>query len=187
MKWVVEFTVLSLVCSLFSGYAAFAQSATLPFTEDFEGATPLSQSFWTVTGTNDFRTQVTSADGPHGGTFHATMDVSVDGGTFSRNELTLTVDLASASNVVLSFWARGFDEESDGPPPFGFVGGADFDGVAISDDGLKWYEIADLRDPGNLSNSYSQITVNLDQEIFLRSIPVSFNSTFRIRFNQFDN
>ena len=81
MKRLVALTVLSLVCSVVSGYTAFAQSATLPFAEDFEGATPLSQSFWTVTGTNDFRTQVTSANGPHGGTFHVTMDDSVGGGS----------------------------------------------------------------------------------------------------------
>jgi hypothetical protein len=147
--------------------------------ETFESGT--LGSFWSVTGTNTFRTQVTTANTPHLGTRHLTMDSSVDG-TYSRNEATLTVNLAGRTGVVLSFWAKSFSEEPDGPPTIPFTGGADFDGVAISSNGTTWYEVQALR---SLTSSYVQYTVNLDAA--RATYGLTYNSTFKIRFNQYDN
>lgn len=154
--------------------------ATLPFVEDFE--TGSLAAYWEVTGTNEFRTQVTAGNAPHGGSFHLTMDDSVNGSLSSRNEVTLSIDLAGAQNVFLSFWAKEFSDEPDGPPPTPFVGGADFDGVAISENGTVWYELQQLR---SLSVTYNQLTVDLDAA--LAFFGLNYTSNFRIRFNQFDN
>ncbi|KPL11331.1 hypothetical protein AMJ85_03850 [candidate division BRC1 bacterium SM23_51] len=166
---------------LFAVAVSSAASASIPFTEDFEGGAPLA-SYWQITGTNEYRTTVTTANGPHGGSYHLTMDDSVDASLSSRNELTLTIDLAVYENVVLTFWAREFGDEPNGPPPTPFTGGADFDGVAISEDGVEWYEVQDLR---ALGSSYQQLTVDLDAAIATHGL--SYNSAFKIRFNQYDN
>jgi len=147
------------------------------FVEDFEGAA--LGAWWTVTGTNAYRTQSTTANTPRAGAKHLTMDC-VSG--LSRNEATLSVNLAGRTGVSLTFWAKEFSDEANGPPASPFVGGADFDGVAISVDGTNWYEVQDLR---NLSSSYTQLTVNLDAALAARGL--SYTSNFKIRFNQYDD
>jgi subtilisin family serine protease len=151
------------------------------FTEDFESGT--LGSHWTVTGTEQYQTQVTTNYGPHGGTCHVTLGDTADGTRFSRNELTLSLNLADCEDVVLSFWARSYLDEPHGPPAIPFTGGADFDGVAISEDGMLWYEIQGLR--SEISETYSLFSVDLDAAI--ATYGLSYNSTFRIRFNQYDN
>ena len=155
-------------------------AARMPFLEDFESGQPLA-ACWSVTGTNQYRTQVTTANTPHAGTRHLTMDSSVNQ-NFSRNELTLTIDLADCCNVQLSFWAREYGDEPHGPPTTPFVDGADFDGVAISEDGTTWYEAQPLR---TLTATYQQLTVDLDAAIAQHGL--TYNGTFRIRFNQYDD
>ncbi|MEY3898118.1 MAG: hypothetical protein RLZZ214_3639, partial [Verrucomicrobiota bacterium] len=146
------------------------------YSENFE-TVPLASS-WTFTGTNDYRTQVTTSNTPHGGTRHLTMDSSGYG--FSRNEATWTVDLAGIRNVTLKFWAKEFADLPDGPPSSPFIDGANFDGVAISVDGTKWYEVQALR---SLTSTWTQYTVNLDTAI--ASLGLAYNSAFKIRFNQY--
>ena len=155
------------------------------FSENFENAT-LDAARWTVTGTSTLRTQVTTAYAPHGGTRHLTMD-STANGTYARNEATLTLDLSGQTGVRLSFWAKGFLEEANGPPASPFVGGADFDGVAISADGTNWYEVQPLRSTGSpaLTDAWTQFVVYLDPVLAARGL--ALNSTFKIRFNQYDN
>lgn len=151
---------------------------SMPFSDDFESGS--LQSHWQVTGTGHFRSQVTGQNTPRG-RGHLTMD-NTGNGVNSRNEVTLGIDLAGYSNVVLRFWAKQFGDEPDGPPPAPFIGGADFDGVAISADGTQWYEVQSLRGlPGN----YSEFRVDLDDAI--ARFGLSYNEHFRIRFNEFDN
>ncbi|MBI5770411.1 MAG: M36 family metallopeptidase [Verrucomicrobia bacterium] len=155
------------------------------FTEDFESGT-LDSSKWTVSGTGTFRTQVTTANAPHGGTRHLTMDSTTDLSS-SRNEATLTLNLAGEHGVRLVFWAKGFGEEPSGPPASPFTSGADFDGVAISADGVNWYEVQPLRASASppLLDTWSKYVVDLDPLLAARGL--TFNSTFKIRFNQYDN
>jgi hypothetical protein len=133
-----------------------------------------------VTGTFNFRTQVTAANGPNGGSYHVVMDASTSG-TFSRNEMTLMVDLAGASSVELRFFARDWGEEphTTSSP---FTGGADFDGLAISEDGTTWYEVLSFTP---LGATYAEQVVDLDAAAAANGL--SYNGAFRIRFNQYDN
>jgi len=156
--------------------------ATLPFSENFEAGLPL-QSYWRISGTNTYRTQVTDAYEPFGGTKHLTMDnwSSIDQQN-SRNEVTLTVDLAGYQKVLLKFWAREYADEPHRPPTNPFTGGADYDGVAISEDGNTWYEVLGLRD---LTSYYNERVVDLDAAI--RQYGLQYNSRFKIRFNHYDD
>ena len=149
------------------------------FAEDWEGATLAPQ--WTIGGTSVFHTQIVTTNGPHGGLKHLIMDSGL-AGTGARNETTLTLNLAGRGNVVLSFWAKGFNDTPDGPPPNPFANGADFDGVAISANGATWYEVQGLR---TITNAWQQFTVALDAEVAARGL--SYNSAFKIRFNHFGN
>jgi uncharacterized repeat protein (TIGR01451 family) len=152
--------------------------ASMPFIEDFESGS--LRPVWSVTGTGTHRTEITTLNGPHAGTHHLTFDAL--GGINSRNELTLGLDLGGYTNVVLRFWAKNIADEPDGPPPVPFIDEADFDGVAISDDGVHWYEVQSLR---FLSPEYQELVVDLDD--FVARYGLHYNSTFQIRFNQFDN
>ena len=51
------------------------------------------------------------------------------------------IDLAGRQNVELSFRAKEFEDESHAAPASPFPDGADFDGVAISPDGVNWYSV----------------------------------------------
>lgn len=154
---------------------------TVPvFSETFEAAS-LDAARWTITGGANARTVVSTANVPHGGTSHLVMDAITDG-TYARNEATLRLDLAGAADLRLTFWAKGFNEDPNGPPTSPFTNGADFDGVAISADGVTWYEIQPLR---SLSADWQKYTVDLDAALAARGL--AYNSDFRIRFNQYDN
>ncbi len=150
----------------------------LPFTEDFEGGE--IQDFWSITGTGRHRAQVTPLNGPHAGNYHLVLDA--ESGIRSRNEITLGLDLAGYTNVVLQFWAKSFGDEPDPPPAGPIIGGADFDGVAISEDGVRWHEVASLR---NLPPDYAEQTIDLDAAI--ANFGLHYNPSFRIRFNQVDD
>ncbi|MHC4607866.1 MAG: C25 family cysteine peptidase, partial [Planctomycetota bacterium] len=97
------------------------QIASLPFSEDFESG-PLARH-WKTTGTENWRVQRTSANSPHGGSYHVTLDASPSG-TYSRSELTLMIDLRGASNVELRYWACEWGDENHSPPPSPFTTGA---------------------------------------------------------------
>jgi hypothetical protein len=159
--------------------------AILPITDSFffEGFETgvLNPTFWNVTGTGNARTLITGDNGPHNGALHLTMDSSVDN-TYARNELTLTLNLAGRHDVRLRFWAAMFNDEPEGPPSSPFTTGANFDGVAISLDGVTWYEARGLRD---LGSDYAQYNIDLDAAIAAHGW--SYSSAFRIRFNHYDN
>lgn len=155
------------------------QFAALPFSEDFEsGELRLP---WMLTGLGDYRARVTDVNGPAGGSYHLTMD-STESGAYGRNELTLGLDLGGYTNVVLRFAAKSFGDEPDPPPSNPFIEGANFDGVAVSDDGVRWFEVKGLR---QLTGTYALQTVNLDD--FITAFGLAYNASFRVRFNQYDN
>jgi uncharacterized repeat protein (TIGR01451 family) len=154
-----------------------AAFTSMPFAEDFESG--IIQEYWAVSGTPGQVTQISPLNGPRGSN-HLTLD-SI-GGIKARNELTLGIDLGGYTNVVLSFWAKSFGDESDGPPPSPFLVSADFDGAAISEDGIIWYEVQGLR---GVPSFYTNYTVDLDAAIAAHGL--RYNPTFRIRFNHVDD
>jgi len=136
---------------------------------------------WTITGTANHRTIVTNANGPRQN-YHLLMDAHTIAN--SRNEATLTLDLSGKTGVTLSFWMKENSDEDHAPPSNPFSDGADFDGVAISPDGVTWLEVQPLRG-AVVSNTYKQFSISLDS--FLNSQGWTYGPAFKIRFNHFDN
>ncbi|MCB1226114.1 MAG: hypothetical protein KDK99_09920, partial [Verrucomicrobiales bacterium] len=179
----------NLTPPLTSGVASLSLEETPPlavqpeiiFCDGFESGSFLPE--WTITGTTTYRTQVTTANGPHGGTYHMVMDAT-DSTAYARNEATLSLDLVGKSGVRLRFWMKEFGDEDHAPPSSPFTGGADFDGVAISEDGVTWYEVQALRGTA-ISGAWREFVVDLDSDI--SAYGLSYNSSFKIRFNHYDN
>ena len=153
--------------------------ASLPFADGFESGR--LEPWWTFTGKGPRNASVNPLNVPHAGNLHLTLD-AVGGGVSARNEVTLGLDFGGYTNVVLQFWAKLFSDEPDGPPRAPFTDAADFDGVAISEDGVLWYEVQSLR---SVPASYTHYTVNLDDAV--ARFGLNYNGRFRIRFNQYDN
>ena len=154
--------------------------ATLPFTETFESGA--FSNVWSITGIGASHGIITTLNSPHSGTRHLTLDASLDG-PFARNEATLGVNLTGYTNVALAFWFKNIGNKTNGPPAAPFIGGADFDGVALSTDGATWWEIQSLRDIA--TNVWTNLVINLDSA--LADHGLAHSSTVYIRFNQYDN
>ncbi len=157
--------------------------ASMPFEEGFESGA--AAGYWDMSGTFQHAEDVTQSWTPYAGSWQLVLYDSVSDVTWSRNEATLTINLAGWSNVVLRFWVKGFSDDPHPPPASSnFTGGADFDGVAICPAAASntWYVIQDL---APLSNTYTQYLVNLD--MMIARFGVSYGPTFRIRWNHYDN
>jgi len=157
------------------------ENASLPFSETWESGA--MADCWTVTGLEDYRTRVTTLGAPYAGSYHMVMDDSVSGDSFSLNEVTLCVDLKNYTNVDLTFWAKEYGDEDNGPPSIPFAGREIVDSVVISDDGVLWYEVQGLR--SETSAAYLEFSIDLDTEI--AKYGLTYNPFFRVRFCQYDN
>jgi len=102
---------------------------------------------------------------------------------YARNAVTLTYDLSAHVNVRLSFAAKEFGDEPHAPPAGPFGDDADFDGVAVSADGVAWYEVQDLRH----LRSDRFTTYDLDLDTAVAALGLSYGSEFWVRFCQYDN
>ena len=102
---------------------------------------------------------------------------------YARNAVTLVYDLSAHVNVWLKFAAMEYGDEPHEPPPSPFGDDANFDGIAVSGDGVAWYEVQDLRHLR--SGRFTAYQIDLDAAI--AALGLSFGSEFRIRFCQYDN
>ncbi|MEO0652954.1 MAG: hypothetical protein AAFZ65_19925, partial [Planctomycetota bacterium] len=147
--------------------------ASLPYSTGFESGS--LDSYWTATEGTEGRIQVTGANGPQAGGFHLTMDDEVSGGAFSQNEAALRLDLAGETDVTLSFQWKEFGDETHAQ-----------DGVYFSDDdGASYVKVANLNGGSTTNNSWQQVTLDLDA--LASSAGLSLNSTFVVKFQQYDN
>lgn len=152
--------------------------AAFPFAETFDAGPPLV-NHWSANSSATGRIRVTTSDAPIG-VYHAELD-SAASSTFANNELTLVINLAGQSNVLLQYSWKEFGDEPN-PLPATFTGSANGDGVSISADGVMWHRIADLTEG---TTNYQNVTIDLDAAADATGI--SYNSTFRIRFQQYDD
>lgn len=150
--------------------------AAFPFIETFEDGPPLVVH-WLKNSTGTGRINFTTSNGPIG-SYHVTMDAASD---FSLNELTLIVDLEGAQNVLLQYDWKSFSDEAH-TLPASWTGSANGDGVAISADGVTWHRIAHLT-----GGTSSYQTVLLDLDAAAAAANLTYNNTFRMRFQQYDN
>ena len=108
------------------------------------------------------------------------MSDQVEDFEYARNAVTLTFDLSAYEHVLLACEAMEFGDEPHAPPSNPFKGDADFDGVAVSADGVAWYEVQDLRHLR--SDRFTRYEVDLDTAI--AQCGLSKGSEFRVRFCQ---
>ena len=116
------------------------------------------------------------------------MDVTTNG-VFSLNEAILTLDLAGQTGLRLSFFQSEASDERH-PMLATHTGHSNGDGVAISADGVTWYEITSVTalDVGAAGANFN---FDLDAEVarIQSSYDPSFTLTsdFKIKFQQYDN
>ncbi len=156
--------------------------ASFPFFDGFERG--FLASYWATSSSNEGRILVTDSDFPNTGTYHITMDDSVDASSNSLNELVLTIDLSNQNDVELSFFHKEFGDENH-IMSTSFTGSENTDGVAISEDGTTWHKVQGLTSVDGITSGYQKFTVDLDAAASTAGI--SFNSSFQIKFQQYDN
>ena len=144
--------------------------ASLPYSTGFESGS--FDQYWTTQKSASVgRILITTANTPHSGSYHMTMDVSSNG-TYSQNEAWLHLNLAGKADVELTFWWKEFSDEDHTQ-----------DGVFLSDDGgssfTKVYNLT-----GGTS-TYQQIVLDIDQLASANGL--SLTSTFVVKFQQYDN
>ncbi|MEM7312761.1 MAG: hypothetical protein AAF497_06385, partial [Planctomycetota bacterium] len=149
----------------------------LPIYEDFEDELEL---FWVEESDGPGRGIRITTGAPYSGSFHYIMDATSPP-TNARNELTLKLNLSNSTGVELQFKAKEFDDEPHSTSST-FTDHADFDGVAISEDGTNWHVIQPLT---NLNLTWQTFVIDLDQQV--ANLGLSYGPIFYIRFNQFDN
>lgn len=149
-----------------SGYAA------LPYATGFESGGV--DQYWTTTSTSDGRVQITSANGPHSGSYHMTMDDASSGG-YATNEAWLHVNIAGAGDVTLDFWWKDFADETNVE-----------DGVFFSDNGgSSFTKVLDLPGGSYADNNWNSFSVDVDQAA--AGAGLSMTSQFVIKFQHYDN
>ncbi len=146
--------------------------ATVPYSTGFEGGS-LDQ-YWTATSSANGRILDTTANTPHSGSYHLTMD-AVTNGTYATNTADLALNLTGQTQVDLSFWWKDFGDETQTQ-----------DGIYFSaNDGSSWTKVYSLN-PGSYSNNvWRQVT--LDVDALASANGLSLSSTFLVRFEQYDN
>jgi hypothetical protein len=112
------------------------------------------------------------------------MDDENRNGTFSLNELVLTIDLLTETGVMMSFYQKEFKDEDHAMPDV-FTDTSNSDGVAISTDGQIWYKVQGLTSADGISSTCKQFVVNLDAAV--AAVGIGYNSSFKIKFQQYDN
>jgi hypothetical protein len=109
---------------------------------------------------------------PHSGLYYLVMDCS--SGTYTENNLDLHLDLAGETEVVLDFWWTDFNDETEAQ-----------DGVWISDNGSTFTQIIPLPGASYVDLQWYHFQIDLDSAATANGL--SLNSSFVIRFTQYDN
>lgn len=152
------------------GFSSSQDYAAVPYSTGFESGL---DTYWTTATSSTFgQVQTTTANTPHSGTNHLTFDVSTNG-NFSQNEALLHLDLSGQTELELNFWWKEFNDENHTQ-----------DGVFLSDDGGSTFtKVFDLT--GGTFNTYAEVTLDLDQ--LASDNGLILNSTFVVKFQQYDN
>lgn len=145
--------------------------AVPPYSTGFESGT-FDEYWFTQSSNSEGRILITTANGPHSGLYHMTMDDNYNGGLYAQNEAWLRLDLTGKSDVDLVFWWKEFADETHTE-----------DGVFFSDnDGATFTKVYSLIDG---STTWQEISLDVDQ--LAASAGLSLTGTFVIKFQQYDN
>ncbi len=147
--------------------------------DDFESGA-LGPQWSTSSSTVGGRIQVTGSFGTAGGDFALLMD-TVSGG-FTLNEATWRVDLAGQTAPRLVFSHADFNDEEN-LLPLEFTGSAQGDGVAISDDGVRWRTVFNATSvPFGTWQEFA-----IDLAAAADAAGISLDGELFVKFQQYDN
>ncbi|MBB5036428.1 M36 family metallopeptidase [Prosthecobacter dejongeii] len=173
---------------IFTTSPSLVTGSDLVLFEGFESGL-LGPQWSTADSSPTARAQVVSGYTPKSGSYHLLLDAPTSStGTFVRNSPTLTVNLAGRSHVSVEWYAKEYSDDNHPASPMGPLGTfgstANFDGVAISQDGVTWHEISSFV---SLSSSYASTATRVYLDPILQHLGWSYNATFKIRFSQYDD
>ncbi|MCK4956500.1 MAG: hypothetical protein KAS49_02605, partial [Candidatus Cloacimonetes bacterium] len=156
----------------FDDVKVYSNYATIPYSTGFEAGL---DKYWTTSSDNQYgRVQITTANTPHSGSQHLTMDVSTNG-HFATNEASLYLNLSSISSPELSFWWKDFSDENHAS-----------DGIYFSNDGgANFVKVYDLNGQSYANNSWQKRTLNIHS--LATSHNLALSSKFIVKFQQYDN
>ncbi len=176
----------------------FAIDRPVIFEEDFEGgATPL---VWDFTNPGEGQAVVVNTLSVPGGSEALLLDSTGAPGGKDSAEAVLTLDLSAQTDAMLVFhqlegtFGTSNDDENDVLPDV-HTGAGLGDGVSISNDGITWYRLEDVRgedinragDGLWMLHEYD-LGANIDRiNTEQGSTVVSFGSTFKIKWTQYDD
>ncbi|MHB1035438.1 MAG: S8 family serine peptidase [Pirellulales bacterium] len=156
------------------GTIVFAPAAWTPpgpspnlYAEGFENWPP-APGYWSFSTENAGSIQDVATDGPHVGSRH--LRFSADG-DYPTQSAILQVDLAAQTgrdDLFLTFWAKYANES-------GTLW------VDLSGDGAAWKNVAKWETDGDLTTSYAQFTLDLDQLAGQAGIALDGDLFFRFR------
>lgn len=152
------------------------------YSENFESGS-LGSQWTTESSIAGGRIQLSGAYGTAVGTRAMLMDTTDSANTFTRNQATWTVNLAGLPAATLRFWEAAFADEVH-TMPVSFTNTSITDGVAISANNINWYRVWSPT-ATQTSGVWTERTVDLVAAA--AGAGISLNSTFRIRFQQYDN
>lgn len=165
--------------------AVLGQIGGLLSSVDFEsGVLPINFTTGSFTsfGTPDQsgRIRVKTPDGTGNSSSYALMMDKVSVGGLTVNEAVMTVDLSNTSAPTLSFSHIRINDEAHFMPT-SFTGHYPGDGVAISDDGVRWRTV--LNAP--FHSTWTDVSINLAAAASAAGMTLGPN--FRIKFQQADD
>ncbi|NOT34152.1 MAG: S8 family serine peptidase [Candidatus Eisenbacteria bacterium] len=147
--------------------------ATLPYTTGFENAGAFD-AFWSTAVTANGRVRLLTTNTPHAGSYHMVMDDATSG-SYSQTEARLRLNLAGQTQVNLSFWWKDFGDETQTQ-----------DGIYFSNDGGTSYVKVYSLTPASFSdNTWRNVVLDLDA--LAATAGLSLNSTFVVKFQQYDD
>ncbi len=145
--------------------------ATLPYSTGFESGS-FDEYWFTQSSNSEGRIQITTANIPHSGSYHMTMDDNTSGGLYVQNEAWLNVNLAGKADVELSFWWKEWSDETHTQ-----------DGIYFSDNGGSSF--TKVNNLSGATTTWQEIVLDLDN--LASTYGLSLTSTFVIKFQQYDN
>lgn len=147
-------------------WSTYGSTITL-FSDNFE-RTSIGTG-WTVSGSSTYRVQISSTYKATG-TYGVTFDSSASS-TYETSQLTKTVDASQYGALTLTYKIRNVGDETQSQ-----------DGIYMSNDGTTWYKLSGF--PA-IASTFS--TVNIDVSAAAATAGITPGSSFRIRFQQYDN
>ena len=145
----------------------------------------MNSSLWSTyqTPSSDARIQFNYGDTTQsGGNACAMDDNDADAGDYALNELFTVYDFTGASNINIDLWQYDADDEEQDIGN-SWTGHADCDAVSFTNDDNTWYEVIDAASL-NSNDAWSHYTYNISNDGDFDS---SVNSSFAIKFQQYDN